>query len=789
MREALPKVLLLTLTITLMAVAFLQFGIVNAQGNGDLIVSGGDTVVINGTAYECMGKVIVKDNGTLVISCSTFTFNSSSPEIIVMDNGTLIIEDSTIDSVQAPYAITVNLSAHVSISSSKLLKCSSVHVKHNAMVVVSQSQLYVGANVTISESSHVEISNSMVSCPIVCCGEANITFNNIDKVSKVYFYDSVTGILKNLNLDELHLEGYVGINASHLTINSLSIEGGSLKINSSSIYVATLTIGNLTLEHSEVTNIKLLSSGCNVDIIRSTVSGGIYIPVFEFDHLTVKVCSGYVEEWHSIENIYGVGITPVIFIYCSSIESWVFEASDRAILEIVNSTGVKVYAHDSSKILVSNSHMVEAYLRESSKLLLHESSVSTLSAMGQSYLLMNKSKVLSETSISGEVNATIIESTTILGSNSTLNTLYHIKIYSSNVRLYRCNIKFLSVYNSTIKLVNSQVICLHNHMSSSTVNLVRSDITYECKCLRVTVVSYAGVKIRGAIVAVRYGNIFISNKTDENGCTLLEFIPANTPVTVTVATENFSERVQITISECSNVTIEVGPPKIIDIKISPERPTDKLNTTVIVRVYDPSGINYVKLMYKAANEPSWNTVFMRKINETAFEADIPPYPVNTVVKFYIIVEDACGQWTTSEEQIYVVSPSDLEPPTILKVYWEDVYENETIVLYCKVYDENGIMKVIFHYKIGNGPWFNVTGTIYRPNVYRAEIPGQKAETKIYVYVEVWDTYYNKAVSDTYTVIVKTRPLFTSISLMIPLAMVAAMVIVLIISMRIGKRRE
>ncbi len=789
MREILPRVLLLALTMMLITVAFPQFGIVNAQGNGDLIVSGNDTVVINGTAYECKGKVIIRDNGTLIISSSTFTFNSSSPEIIVMDHGTLVIRNSVIDSVQTLYMVTVNSSTHILISSSKLLKCSSIHIRGNAVVTVSQSQLYAGENVTVSENSHVEILDSLISCPITCYGEANVAFINIDRVFRIHLYDSVTGMLKSLNLDELHTEGYVDVNASHLTINSLSIEGGNLRLNSSSIYVATLTAGNLTLEHSKVANIKLLSSGCNIDIIRSTVSEEIYIPVFEFDHLTVKVCSGYIEEWHSIENIYGVGITPIIFIYCSSVESWMFEASDRAILEVVNSTGVKVYAHDSSKILAFNSHIVEAYLRESSKLLLHESSISTLSATGQSYLLLNKSKVLSKTSISGEVNATIIESTTILGSNSTLNTLYHVKIYSSNVRLYRCNVKFLSVYNSTIELVNSQVTCLHNHMSSSMINLVRSDVTYECRCLRITVVSYTGVKIRGAIVAVRYSNIFISNKTDENGCTLLEFIPINTPVTVTVATERFSERVQITISECSNVTIEVGPPRIIDIKIFPERPTDKLNTTIIVRVYDPSGINYVKLMYKAANEASWNKVFMRKINETAFEADIPPYPVNTVVKFYIIAEDACGQWTTSEEQIYVVSPSDLEPPTILKVYWENVYENETVILYCKVYDENGIMKVIFHYKIGNGPWFNVTGTIYRPHVYRAEIPGQKAETRIYVYVEVWDTYYNKAVSDTYTIIVKTRPLFTSVSLMIPLAMVVAMIIVLVISMRIGKRRE
>jgi len=789
MREKMLITLTALLSITLVIVLVSNPMPVKAQENGDLIVSGNSVVIINQTEYECRGRVIVKDNGTLIISECEFVFNTSSPGIFVMDNGTLIIDHSDIDSIQAVYPVIVNSSAHLQVRSSRLFKLSAFHTTQNAMVSISESQLYISNDLIISGSSNVAISDSMVSCAVTCYDEANITFKNVDRVPQISIYDSVVGSLESLSLDMLQIEGSIVIRGTHLTISQLSISGGSIRLNSSNIYTASLTMGNMTLEHSEASYVKLLSSGCSLSVIRSTISNGIYIPVYELDHLTVKVRSGYIEEWHSIENIFGVGVTPTVFIYHSNIESWMFEVSDNAILEVFNSSGVKIYGHGKSTIMAFRSYILETSLRESAEAFLYQCSTEEISAEDQTSIVLNESRVVSETIICGEVNVTMISSTTLLGSNNTPNIIYHVRIYSSNVRLYRCNIKFLSIYSSNVKIVNSQVTCLHNHMSNSTVILVKSNVAYNCKCLRVEVVSYTGVKIKGAVVAVRFGNVFVSNVTDENGYTILEFIPVDTTVFITVATEDFSERVQVSISECSSITIEVGPPRIINIKIHPERPTDKLNTTVTATLYDPSGINYVKLMYKAANEASWNTVYMSRVNDTTFAADIPPYPVNTVVKFYIIAEDACGQWTTSDEQIYVVSPSDLEPPLILKVYWENIYENETIILYCKVYDENGIMRVVFHYRIGNGPWFNVTGTIYRPNVYKAEIPGQKAETKIQIYVEVWDTYYNRAVSETYTVTVKARPIFTSLAFIIPLAMVAAIVIVLIVSMLISKRRE
>ena len=147
----------------------------------------------------------------------------------------------------------------------------------------------------------------------------------------------------------------------------------------------------------------------------------------------------------------------------------------------------------------------------------------------------------------------------------------------------------------------------------------------------------------------------------------------------------------------------------------------------------------------------------------------------------LVIEDEAGH--VSEVAIHVIV--DNTPPVIESIHHspEKPSENQEVTVKVKASDGLGkVDRVILYYRIDEGEWIAIEMTLSN-ETWIATIPGQKAQTTIQYYVEVWDEAGNVTTSETYTYTVKAPPVpqkpIAILTLIIAIIVIAAIVTILL----------
>jgi len=102
---------------------------------------------------------------------------------------------------------------------------------------------------------------------------------------------------------------------------------------------------------------------------------------------------------------------------------------------------------------------------------------------------------------------------------------------------------------------------------------------------------------------------------------------------------------------------DVKPPRIYDISISPETPTEDETVMVFAKVDDYSGVKTVILSYYNGND--WVNITMEKDSNGTYTAVIPALPADTNVSFRIYACDVLDNWNVSQIYQYTVASTGI----------------------------------------------------------------------------------------------------------------------------------
>lgn len=223
--------------------------------DGDLIVSGNDTLVIENSVYDLIGNLTVKDSATLIIRDSTFNqtgppINETDSEramIFVEDRAKLVITNATvIISQPIPTRVSVNDSAVLNVTNSVMINNREsfwiwplgeavVYLRDSVM----QAPAGVASVVVADENSTVNIKN-MVCDRVVVWANSVVWIENSTLEIGLRVFNDGTGFVTDSTVGFVTADGF-----ATLTIRSSKVVS----------YVLLSGISRVSLIHCSVENV------------------------------------------------------------------------------------------------------------------------------------------------------------------------------------------------------------------------------------------------------------------------------------------------------------------------------------------------------------------------------------------------------------------------------------------------------------------------------------------------------------------------------------------------------
>ncbi|MFX1263297.1 MAG: Ig-like domain-containing protein [Promethearchaeota archaeon] len=187
---------------------------------------------------------------------------------------------------------------------------------------------------------------------------------------------------------------------------------------------------------------------------------------------------------------------------------------------------------------------------------------------------------------------------------------------------------------------------------------------------------------------------------------------------------------------------DLDGPTLESLSWSPSNPTEEDTVEVYAELSDTNGIQQAMLCF---GEGAMLVNVSMTFNGTGFVAIIGACPVGTQVSFCVYSCDNRNNWAKGNWAIYIVSASDIIPPTISDVVWSptEPFSNEPITVHTTVSDENRINLVLLSYFDGS-TWRNLTmvWVSSNPNLYVVQIPAIGAAGTIQISILAQDSKGN-----------------------------------------------
>jgi hypothetical protein len=101
------------------------------------------------------------------------------------------------------------------------------------------------------------------------------------------------------------------------------------------------------------------------------------------------------------------------------------------------------------------------------------------------------------------------------------------------------------------------------------------------------------------------------------------------------------------------------PPEIVEVKWTPEEPTQNDTVKVAANISEPvdaSGVSKILFSFKDCFGQWWNTTMTYNDASDLWNVIIPQQPHNTTVQFYIIAYDNAGNTAVGEYYFYTILP-------------------------------------------------------------------------------------------------------------------------------------
>jgi len=234
--------------------------------NGDLIVDGTQTFVIENCSYTQIGNMQIKNYGTLVVRNSFFLFNETEDwqyEIIVGDSARIVMEDSNIafSDFHSEMCIedhSVVVARNVTLKGLHPYKGHNIFVYGNAEVTVNGSEISVATYFQGDTNAYIYDSNFTVSCRLFERSQGEIRNTTVFDLeigynSSVALFDSsVFALYLETNRGSIGIDGLkpgffstwnsyenfsVSCEASNITLSATSIDDWGFSSMGSQVHV------------------------------------------------------------------------------------------------------------------------------------------------------------------------------------------------------------------------------------------------------------------------------------------------------------------------------------------------------------------------------------------------------------------------------------------------------------------------------------------------------------------------------------------------------------------------
>lgn len=535
---------------------------------------------------------------------------------------------------------------------------------------------------------------------------STVTLEHVDIVDYLDVYEGSTAFLSDVYVDDLYVEYGSNASLSDVYIND---------------YFDLYSGSNAVLQNVTVKDTFYVEDGSNAYVKDSTLGiAGSYFDVYYGSILIVENSTfdfeeGWIEDG-SIAKFYDSDIT---------IDPWYLELYSGAIAEFYDcdiSATDDIWVYSASVLaLVDSTYDGDIWLEDYSW------------------------AIIEDTDISGPLFVNDLPNITV--TDSTVVIQY--ATYGLN------SIHWLHAYNAIIDVTDIEIYHLHNHMSTSTINLLgTSSFREERYGITAIVENDYGEPIRDAQVEIynSLDELIFSEYTDSNG-KAPEIFPELGTYTIKAYADSKEDSATVTLTDIcieETFTLDITKPMIGQVTQNPTTPDYTEDVTVTAEVSDPSGISSVTLIHNG------NSITMTLVSGDAYtgtySATIPTQPYGTTISYHIEAEDNSGNSISSDEYTYpVIDDIPPEATDITTSPTQPVYY-ETTTISVTLTDENGIAEASLIYTIDTTEYL-VELTSAGTNTYTATIPKQPYGTQITYHITATDGLDNQLTTTptTYTV--------------------------------------
>ena len=242
-------------------------------------------------------------------------------------------------------------------------------------------------------------------------------------------------------------------------------------------------------------------------------------------------------------------------------------------------------------------------------------------------------------------------------------------------------------------------------------------------------------------------------------------------------------------STTTTVTVKMRPPPSIwKVEHSPELPEYNNTVTVTANITSQeSVIGIVILNY--FNGSMWTNTTMTMQNDL-YVATIPVLPYGTTVQYKVYASNDFGNWAETDTSSYTVT--DTIPPDIAPVQWspKKPSPSEGVLVSTQVSEPafaSGIKNVTLLWSVNGKKILSLT-MIMEDDVWKATIPGQSDDTRIFFSIESYDDAGNCAKSQWNGYTVKAAATGPPL-LMLAITAIAIVTVLILVTIWIIRRRR